>query len=66
MQLEGVEYEINWRKFVVGASFFLPCLNCKEVRKQVKVVLKRMKLKTVNKVCIEDGVRGLRFWRTKL
>lgn len=29
-------------------------------------MLKRMKLKTVMKVCIEEGVRGLRVWRAKL
>jgi hypothetical protein len=66
MRFEGVEYEVNWRKFIVGSSFFIPCLNCKQVRKQLKAVLRRLKLKVVMRVCIEEGVRGLRIWRTKL
>ena len=66
MQLEGVEYEVNWKKFIVGSSFFIPCLNCKQVRKQMKAMLRRMRLKVVMRVCIEEGVRGLRVWRAKL
>jgi hypothetical protein len=66
VQFEGVEYEVNWKKFIVGSSFFIPCLNCKQVRTQLKAALKRMKLKTVMRVCIEEGVRGLRVWRAKL
>jgi hypothetical protein len=66
VQFEGVEYEVNWKKFIVGSSFFIPCLNCKRVRTQLKAALKRMKLKTVMRVCIEEGVRGLRVWRAKL
>lgn len=66
MQIEGVTYEVNWRRFIVGASIFIPCLNCKAARAYMKDMLKRMKLKVVMKVCVEEGVRGLRIWRAKL
>jgi hypothetical protein len=64
MKLEGVEYRVNWDAFTPGTSIFLPCLNCTEVRKQVAKIIRKLGLRTVDKISIEDGVRGLRIWRT--
>jgi hypothetical protein len=63
MKLEGVSYEVNWRKFKRGASIFFPCLDPKRAKAQVLVVTKRLKLKVLIKAVIEDGIRGLRVWR---
>lgn len=63
MELERVTYKVNWQKFVRGTSFFIPCVDCKEVRKQLRKILRRMKLKVLIKISIEMGVRGLRVWR---
>jgi hypothetical protein len=63
MQVEKVTYEINWKKFKVGYSFFIPCLDPDNAWKTIKPILKRLKFKTVHKVVIEDGVRGIRIWR---
>ena len=63
MRIDGVSYNINWRNFKVGTSFFLPCLNASEAKKEVLRTTKRLKLKVLVKVVIEEGVRGLRVWR---
>jgi hypothetical protein len=63
MKLEGVSYEVNWRKFKLGTSIFFPCLDSKRAKAQVLVVTKRLKLKVLIKAVIEDGIRGLRIWR---
>lgn len=63
MKLEGVSYEVNWRKFKRGTSVFFPCLDPKRAKAQVLVVTKRLKLKVLIKAVIEDGIRGLRIWR---
>jgi hypothetical protein len=63
MKLEGVSYEVNWRKFKRGTSIFFPCLDPKRTKAQVLVVTKRLKLKVLIKAVIEDGIRGLRVWR---
>jgi len=47
----------------VGYSFFIPCLDPDNAWKTIKPILKRLKFKTVHKVVIEDGVRGIRIWR---
>ena len=64
MELEGVEYRVNWDAFTPGTSIFLPCLNCAEARKQVVKTIRKLGFRTVDKISIEDGVRGLRIWRT--
>ena len=63
MQVEKVTYEINWKKFKVGYSFFVPCLNPIKSRRDILKVLHRLQYKIVHKVVIEDGVRGVRVWR---
>jgi hypothetical protein len=63
MVVEKIAYEVNWKKFKVGYSFFIPCLNPDGSWKEMKPVFKRLKYNTVHKVVIEDGVRGIRVWR---
>lgn len=63
MQVEKVSYQINWKKFKRGYSFFIPCLDPKSARKEIKEVTDRLKYKILTKAVIEEGVRGLRVWR---
>ena len=63
MRVEKVSYEINWTGFKVGSSFFIPCLDPKTAWKDIAPTLKRLKYTVVQKVVIEDGVRGIRIWR---
>jgi hypothetical protein len=63
--LEGILYSIRWRNFLPGTSFFIPCLNCKAVRAELLELLKEEKrLPVVTKIVLEDGIRGLRVWKT--
>jgi hypothetical protein len=63
MKIETVTYQINWAKFRRGYSFFVPCIDEKTARKTIAAVSKRLKMTTVTKVVIEDGIKGLRVWR---
>lgn len=63
MQIEKLDYSIDWRKFKVGYSFFIPCINCTEARKTITNLTKKLKMRIVAKVVIEEGIRGLRVWR---
>jgi hypothetical protein len=63
MLIEGVTYDIDWRKFKRGRSIFLPCLSAKRAKAQLLVVTNRLRLKVLVKVIIIDGIRGLRVWR---
>jgi hypothetical protein len=63
MQIEKVNYQINWKKFKKGWSFFVPCLEPASAKKTLLAEAKRLKYKVITKVTIEDGVRGIRIWR---
>ena len=64
MRVENLNYDINWRNFKRGYSVFIPCLDPKKALKnEVLPFFKRIKMKVVAKVSIEEGVRGLRVWR---
>ena len=63
MQIEGVTYEVEWKRFKKGTSMFIPCLDPKRATAQLLVVTKRLRIKILIKVEIEDGIRGLRVWR---
>lgn len=63
MVVEKVSYEVNWRAFKRGTSIFIPCLDSIKAKAEVAPVLKRLRIKVITKVRIEDGIRGLRMWR---
>ena len=63
MVVEGVTYEVDWRKFRRGTSFFIPCLNPKSAKTTITGVTKRLRMRVETQVDIDEGVRGLRIWR---
>jgi hypothetical protein len=64
MQVEKVNYDINWKAFKRGRSFFIPCLDPVRARREVRETTERLRLTILIKVVIVEGVRGLRIWRT--
>lgn len=64
MRIEGVSYAVNWRKLHKGCSFFVPCINHRVAKRELNQVAIRLKLDLVTKLVIEEGVKGLRVWRT--
>jgi hypothetical protein len=64
MQVEKVNYDINWKAFKRGYSFFIPCLDPVRARREVREITERLRLTILIKVVIVEGVRGLRIWRT--
>ena len=63
MRVERLSYNINWQNFKLGYSFFVPCLNCMQAKKDILQVSKRLKIPVLTKVVIEENIRGLRVWR---
>ena len=58
MRINDLDYQINWRKFKRGTSFFVPCLRIEEGIKTVRAVTKRLGFKVAIKAVIEDGIKG--------
>lgn len=65
MRINGIDYNIDWRKFRVGWSFFVPCLQLDRSKYTILRATKRFGYKVLIKPVIEDGIKGLRVWRTK-
>jgi len=65
MVVDGVSYNVNWRKFPIGASFFVPCIHAQQAKEDVRKLTRRLGFKVISKVVIEEGIRGLRVWRIR-
>ena len=65
MRVNGVNFNIQWAKFKVGWSFFVPCVDTANAKDSVKRVTKRLGYQVQVRTVIEDGIRGLRVWRIR-
>ena len=65
MLIHGLNFRINWRNFVPGASFFIPCLDTEQALAQIERPIKRFNYKIKSQIVVEKGIRGLRIWRIK-
>ena len=63
MKIETLSYQINWRGFKKGYSFFVPCIDVAAAKESVERTTRRLRIKVVTRVEINDGVKGLRVWR---
>lgn len=63
MQVLGLSLLIEWDKFQVGTSIFVPCLDRKAVEKFITQEARRLRLNVVCKQVVEGGAYGLRVWR---
>jgi hypothetical protein len=63
MVVEGVSYNVNWKTFRRGTSFFIPCLNTAKARRKILVTTNRLCIEVLAKVVIEEGIKGLRIWK---
>ena len=63
MLVQGINFEVDWRKFKKGTSIFIPCLNPRQAIKDIHVTTKRLRVDVIHKITIVDGIRGVRIWR---
>lgn len=62
---DGVPVVIEWHKFVVGSSFYIPCLDRHALAQQIEAAAKERFMRVKFKFTLEDGTQGVRFWRIK-
>jgi hypothetical protein len=63
MLVEQINYEIEWKHFRRGMSFFIPCLDPLTAKRTIRAPLRRLGIRALLKTKIEDGVMGVRVWR---
>lgn len=57
--------EVEWGKFSVGTSIFIPCLNRDEVEQDILQECERHGFVVTTKKIITRGMYGVRVWRTR-
>ncbi len=61
---DGVRVVVAWDSMVVGASIFVPCINTKKAIRQIKSTTNKKDWKIESRVHAENGLLGVRVWRT--
>ena len=60
---DGVLIKVDWDKFPVGGSAFVPCVNTLECVRQLNDITTRRGWMVEYRPRPESGVWGVRFWR---
>lgn len=63
IETEGVQIDIEWGKFIVGSSFFIPCIDTKSLRKQIENHATAREMQVRMRDRIENSFWGVRVWR---
>ena len=63
MQIHGLTFRVNWSKFIVGASIFIPCLDTEGAKATILKTTRRLGYEIKTRVVVEKGISGLRVWR---
>ena len=61
---DGVKVTIDWDKFVVGSSMFIPCIDNEKCVVQVRKICELKGFKVTHKSVIYGEKLGVRIWRT--
>ena len=61
---DGVRIVVDWGGMVVGASFFVPCINTQGAIENLKRITGEKEWGMDAKVLIENNRLGVRVWRT--
>jgi len=63
METHGIPITIDWDKFQVGTSIFIPGVDQKKLHRDLRQEMGRLKLKVVIKPVVEHDILGVRVWR---
>ena len=63
MDAEGIEYELDWDSFSVGASVFIPTVATDNVIKQVRSSANQHNAQVVCRIGERGGFWGVGIWR---
>ena len=61
---DGVRIEVDWERFSLGSSVFIPCINTVKASQQVKYVTAGMNMLVQITTRAENNRWGIRVWRT--
>lgn len=62
---DGVRLTVDWDKFVVGTSIFIPCVNIRQALLDIVAASGIPRSDLTKRVCVERGKYGLRVWKVR-
>ena len=65
LQTHGIPIKIDWGKFKVGTSFFIPGIDQDDLIRQVRREMQRLKIVVQVQAVVENNMLGVRVWRTR-
>jgi hypothetical protein len=65
LQTHGIPIKIDWGKFKVGTSFFIPGVDQDDLIRQVRREMQRLKIVVQVQAVVENNMLGVRVWRTR-
>ena len=60
---DGLVIKVEWDKFIVGSSIFVPAINHVKLKEQVLDIAKRKGWEVETRRRVEGKILGLRVWR---
>jgi hypothetical protein len=60
---DTVPVAVEWHKFVVGSSFYIPCLDRQGIADQITASANERGMNIKFRFVLENGTQGVRFWR---
>lgn len=60
---DGLRIEVDWDKFIVGSSIFVPAINHIKLKEQALAVAKSKGWEIETRRRVEGKILGLRIWR---
>jgi hypothetical protein len=64
VKANGITYDIDWSRWELGASIFIPCVDAPGIREKVSREAAHRGIKLAARTRIENQHFGVRFWRT--
>jgi hypothetical protein len=60
---DGLVIKVEWDKFIVGSSIFVPAINHLKLKEQILDIAKRKGWEVETRRRVEGKILGLRVWR---
>lgn len=60
---DGLQFVIDWKNLSIGASIFIPAINTTHLIKEMHQIAKDKNIKLEERILIDGGKWGVRFWR---
>lgn len=63
LTIGGIDFYVDWSKWTIGASVFIPAYNIEKAKKDITVALSKKVFDWIMREEFENGVQGIRIWR---